>query len=93
MSKVVLDDADIGRAITRQPSVFLFDEPLSNLDAKLRASMRVRITDLRYYGSQSWPFPNSLIRTSNTAPHTTNSSTRCISVRMATVSHPEGSAR
>jgi multiple sugar transport system ATP-binding protein len=29
-----------GRAIIRQPSVFLFDEPLSNLDAKLRVEMR-----------------------------------------------------
>ncbi|NIV03181.1 ATP-binding cassette domain-containing protein, partial [Candidatus Saccharibacteria bacterium] len=30
----------IGRAIVRQPKVFLFDEPLSNLDAKLRVQMR-----------------------------------------------------
>ena len=36
----------LGRALIKQPEVFLFDEPLSNLDAKLRASMRVRITDL-----------------------------------------------
>ncbi|MDO5528212.1 MAG: sn-glycerol-3-phosphate ABC transporter ATP-binding protein UgpC [Paracoccus sp. (in: a-proteobacteria)] len=36
----------LGRALIKQPQVFLFDEPLSNLDAKLRASMRVRITDL-----------------------------------------------
>ncbi len=33
----------LGRAIVRKPSVFLFDEPLSNLDAKLRASMRTEI--------------------------------------------------
>ncbi|MFK4583748.1 ABC transporter ATP-binding protein [Bradyrhizobium ottawaense] len=33
----------LGRAIVRDPQVFLFDEPLSNLDAKLRASMRVEI--------------------------------------------------
>src|ERR1700693_5559880 len=32
-----------GRAIVRQPKAFLFDEPLSNLDAKLRVSMRVEI--------------------------------------------------
>ena len=32
----------LGRAIVRNPKVFLFDEPLSNLDAKLRVSMRVR---------------------------------------------------
>jgi multiple sugar transport system ATP-binding protein len=32
----------VGRAIVRKPEVFLFDEPLSNLDAKLRVSMRVR---------------------------------------------------
>jgi len=36
----------VGRALIKKPEVFLFDEPLSNLDAKLRASMRVRITDL-----------------------------------------------
>ena len=36
----------LGRALIKNPGVFLFDEPLSNLDAKLRASMRVRITDL-----------------------------------------------
>jgi oligogalacturonide transport system ATP-binding protein len=36
----------VGRAIVKKPEVFLFDEPLSNLDAKLRANMRVRLTDL-----------------------------------------------
>ena len=36
----------IGRAITRNPKVFLFDEPLSNLDASLRGQMRVEISDL-----------------------------------------------
>ncbi|WP_119157371.1 ABC transporter ATP-binding protein [Caldimonas tepidiphila] len=36
----------VGRAIVKHPGVFLFDEPLSNLDAKLRASMRVRLTEL-----------------------------------------------
>nr|WP_321459800.1 sn-glycerol-3-phosphate ABC transporter ATP-binding protein UgpC [uncultured Cohaesibacter sp.] len=36
----------VGRCIVKRPGVFLFDEPLSNLDAKLRASMRVRITEL-----------------------------------------------
>jgi ABC-type sugar transport system ATPase subunit len=36
----------VGRAIVKRPEVFLFDEPLSNLDAKLRAAMRVRLTDL-----------------------------------------------
>jgi multiple sugar transport system ATP-binding protein len=36
----------IGRAIVRDPKVFLFDEPLSNLDASLRAEMRVEIADL-----------------------------------------------
>ena len=36
----------VGRAIVRQPEVFLFDEPLSNLDAKLRVSMRVKIAQL-----------------------------------------------
>ena len=36
----------LGRAIVRQPQVFLLDEPLSNLDAKLRASMRTELTKL-----------------------------------------------
>ncbi|MBI3701335.1 MAG: sn-glycerol-3-phosphate import ATP-binding protein UgpC [Afipia sp.] len=37
----------MGRAIVRQPKVFLFDEPLSNLDAKLRIAMRVEIKRLQ----------------------------------------------
>ncbi len=36
----------IGRAIVRKPSVFLFDEPLSNLDASLRVKMRIEIANL-----------------------------------------------
>src|SRR5207248_5982055 len=36
----------VGRAIVRQPQVFLFDEPLSNLDAKLRVQMRVELKKL-----------------------------------------------
>jgi ABC-type sugar transport system ATPase subunit len=36
----------LGRAIVRQPKIFLFDEPLSNLDAALRASMRVELARL-----------------------------------------------
>src|SRR5271169_249099 len=37
----------MGRAIVRDPKVFLFDEPLSNLDAKLRVAMRTEIKALR----------------------------------------------
>ena len=37
----------IGRAIVREPKVFLMDEPLSNLDAKLRNQMRAEIIKLR----------------------------------------------
>jgi sn-glycerol 3-phosphate transport system ATP-binding protein len=37
----------MGRAIVREPSVFLFDEPLSNLDAKLRVQMRLEIRQLQ----------------------------------------------
>ena len=37
----------LGRAIVRKPSVFLFDEPLSNLDAKLRVQMRAEISKLQ----------------------------------------------
>jgi len=36
----------IGRAVVREPSIFLFDEPLSNLDAELRVAMRGEIADL-----------------------------------------------
>ena len=36
----------MGRAIVRQPKVFLMDEPLSNLDAKLRVQMRAQIARL-----------------------------------------------
>ena len=37
----------LGRALVRKPAVFLFDEPLSNLDAKLRVQMRAEIKDLQ----------------------------------------------
>ncbi|MEO1283482.1 MAG: ATP-binding cassette domain-containing protein, partial [Pseudomonadota bacterium] len=36
----------MGRAIVREPAVFLFDEPLSNLDAKLRTQLRAELKDL-----------------------------------------------
>ena len=36
----------IGRAIVREPAAFLFDEPLSNLDAALRGTMRLEISEL-----------------------------------------------
>ena len=38
----------LGRAIVREPKVFLLDEPLSNLDAKLRAQMRTEITKIHH---------------------------------------------
>ncbi|MBW8909813.1 ABC transporter ATP-binding protein [Mesorhizobium sp. RCC_202] len=38
----------IGRAIVRQPTAFLFDEPLSNLDAALRGTMRLEISELHH---------------------------------------------
>jgi len=38
----------VGRAIVRKPKVFLFDEPLSNLDAKLRVQMRTEISSLHH---------------------------------------------
>jgi multiple sugar transport system ATP-binding protein len=38
----------IGRAIVREPAAFLFDEPLSNLDAALRVGMRLEITELHH---------------------------------------------
>jgi multiple sugar transport system ATP-binding protein len=39
----------IGRAIVRQPRAFLFDEPLSNLDAALRVGMRLEISELHHH--------------------------------------------
>ena len=39
----------LGRTIVRKPAVFLFDEPLSNLDAKLRGQMRAEISKLHYH--------------------------------------------
>ena len=41
----------MGRAIVRNPKVFLMDEPLSNLDAKLRVQMRIEISKLH---ERSW---------------------------------------
>lgn len=38
----------IGRAVVREPKIFLFDEPLSNLDAELRVAMRGEIADLHH---------------------------------------------
>ena len=38
----------IGRAIVREPKIFLFDEPLSNLDAELRVSMRAELSELHH---------------------------------------------
>src|SRR6201996_1130691 len=49
----------IGRAIVREPKAFLFDEPLSNLDAALRVQMRMEVTRLQQH-----------VRT--TAPHVTH---------------------
>src|SRR5262245_37246915 len=40
----------LGRCIVRNPKVFLFDEPLSNLDAQLRAQMRLELKELRLRG-------------------------------------------
>jgi ABC-type sugar transport system ATPase subunit len=37
----------MGRALVREPAVFLLDEPLSNLDAKLRVQVRAEIKDLQ----------------------------------------------
>src|SRR3546814_1036783 len=42
----------MGRAIVRDPKVFLFDEPLSNLDAKLRVQMRTEIKELHQRRSE-----------------------------------------
>ena len=47
----------VGRAIVRKPEVFLFDEPLSNLDAKLRVAMRARSAN--YTGALGRPLSTS----------------------------------
>ena len=49
----------LGRAIVRDPKVFLFDEPLSNLDAKLRVQMRVELKRC----TSGWRPPRSTSRT------------------------------
>jgi multiple sugar transport system ATP-binding protein len=54
----------MGRAIVREPQVFLMDEPLSNLDAKLRVQMRTQIAALQR-GSAS---PPSTSRTTRSRP-------------------------
>ena len=41
-----LERVAMGRAIVREPQAFLMDEPLSNLDAKLRVSMRAALNQL-----------------------------------------------
>ena len=41
----------MGRALTRDSSTFLFDEPLSNLDAKLRGQMRAELALMRQTGA------------------------------------------
>ena len=45
-SQLLVQLDDLGRAMVRNPAVFLLDEPLSNLDAKLRTSMRTEIIKL-----------------------------------------------
>jgi len=48
----------VGRAIVREPAVFLMDEPLSNLDAKLRVQARAELSKLHSgYGALRVPGP------------------------------------
>jgi multiple sugar transport system ATP-binding protein len=54
----------MGRAIVRDPQVFLFDEPLSNLDAKLRVQMRTEIRELH----QRLRRPRSMSPTTRSRP-------------------------
>jgi multiple sugar transport system ATP-binding protein len=46
----------LARALVRDPSIYLLDEPLSNLDAKLRAQMRVEITNLYHRVAKSFVY-------------------------------------
>ena len=52
----------MGRAIVRNPQVFLFDEPLSNLDAKLRVQMRLEIRKLQQKAKTLLQFMSLMIR-------------------------------
>ena len=53
----------MGRAIVREPAVFLMDEPLSNLDAKLRVQMRAEVSRIqRHLGSQRCTSPTTRLR-------------------------------
>ena len=54
----------MGRAIVRQPQVFLMDEPLSNLDAKLRVQTRTQIASLQ----RAWASPPSTSPTTRPRP-------------------------
>ena len=54
----------IGRAIVREPQVFLIDEPLSNLDAKLRVPMRASLRQLHERSAS----PRSTSRTTRSRP-------------------------
>ena len=54
----------MGRAIVREPKAFLIDEPLSNLDAKLRVQMRAEVTRLQ----RSWASRRFMSRTTRSKP-------------------------
>ena len=66
-AEVHLAGGAMGRAIVREPAVFLFDEPLSNLDAKLRVQMRLEIRDSGSWIVGSTQRCNSLPRRRTTA--------------------------
>ena len=54
----------MGRALVRDPKIFLFDEPLSNLDAKLRVEMRREIKKLhKRHRNKIWYFNNKITNT------------------------------
>ena len=52
----------MGRAIVRQPAVFLFDEPLSNLDAQLRMQMRIELRKMHLQLKNHPPYTSPTIR-------------------------------
>src|SRR3972149_6327017 len=58
----------VGRAIVRKPKVFLFDEPLSNLDAKLRVAMRAEISKLHRRLGATCSSPGPPWRSTSTRP-------------------------
>jgi cysteine sulfinate desulfinase/cysteine desulfurase-like protein len=93
----------VGRAIVRHPQLFLFDEPLSNLDAKLRVQMRVELkrlherleTGLRTIAADTVVFGSGALRLPNTTMFAVpgcKAETALIALDLAGIAASSGSA-